>query len=196
MYTATLMVGGESQSQRFEVRVDPRTRTSPQDLVAQHEFLLDLGGIINRLADRTADLMSVKEQVTNLAGLTDEAGLTDDDQARVQTAADSLTGNLTGLQEEIQQTENTSFYDPLDNPGKLAAELAFLYNTVSGSLGGFVNERPTDQAIDRLEELRAEVGGVLGRLQAVFDEDLAAFNDLIRSLGMDPVVLKREGLIS
>ena len=120
------------------------------------------------------------------------AGLSEENAARVRAAADSLAGGLTGLQEEIQQTKNKSFYDPLDNPGRLAAEIAFLYNTVAGGFGGVVHDRPTDQAVARLEELRAEINGVLQRLQSIFDNDLSAFNDLIRSLGMDPVVVMRD----
>lgn len=196
-YTATLTVNGESQSQTFEVRPDPRMSATEADLVAQHDFLEDLGAMIDRLANRTGDLTSVRDQVEGLAGLAADAGLAEEDIERVTTAADSLTGDLTELQTEIQQTKNKSFYDPLANPGKLAAELAFLYNTVAGGFGGFVNDRPTDQAVARLEELRTAVDDVLGRLQTVFDQDLAAFNELIRSLGMEPVVVKKdERLIS
>ncbi|MDH3223781.1 MAG: glycosyl hydrolase, partial [Gemmatimonadota bacterium] len=192
-YAVTLTVDGESVgTQTFEVLPDPRTDTPRADYLAQHQFLQDLGGIIDRLADQTADLVSVRGQVETLSGLTDEAGLSEGDQARVNEAADSLTTKLTGLQEEIQQTDNRSFYDPLDNPGKLAAELAFLYNTVAGGLAGIINAGPTDQAVDRLEELRGTVADVLGRLDMVFDEDLSAFNELVRSLGMDPVVVSRE----
>jgi hypothetical protein len=59
-----------------------------------------------------------------------------------------------------------------------------------------VNAAPTDQAVDRLRELEEQVAGVLGRLNTAFDEDLAAFNELIRSLGMEPVVLTRRPVIS
>jgi hypothetical protein len=131
-----------------------------------------------------------------LVGLSAQAGLAEEDAARVKAAGDSLSGTLTGRQGEIQQTDNRSFYDPLDNPGKLAAELAYLYNTVAGSLAGIVNAAPTDQAVDRLRELEEQVAGVLGRLNTAFDEDLAAFNELIRSLGMEPVVLTRRPVIS
>ena len=192
-YTVTLTVEGESMgSESFEVRPDPRIETSVADYLAQHQFLEDLGEMIDRLGDQTGDLTSVRSQVQAITGLTDEAGLSEDDKARVQAAADSLSGKLTGLQEEIQQTDNRSFYDPLDNPGKLAAELAFLYNTVAGGLAGIVHAGPTDQAMERLEELRGDVADVLGRLGDVLDEDLSAFNDLIRSLGMDPVVVSRQ----
>ncbi|NNM34917.1 MAG: hypothetical protein HKO53_17700, partial [Gemmatimonadetes bacterium] len=192
-YAVSLSVEGEVVgSESFEVRPDPRVPTPVADYVAQHRFLEDLGGIIDRLSDQTGDLMSARAQVEALTGLTDEAGLSEDDQAQVQAAADSLTGKLTGLQEEIQQTDNRSFYDPLDNPGKLAAELAFLYNTVAGGLAGIVQSGPTDQAVDRLEELRGTVADVLGRLDQVLDEDLSAFNELIRALGMEPVVVSRQ----
>ena len=191
-YTVTMTIDGETvDAKSFEVRPDPRTSTTQAEYVAQQEFLDDLGDLIDRLADRTGDLSSVRTQVQGLKELTDEAGLSEEDSERVTAAADSLAGKLTGIQEDIQQTDNRSFYDPLDNPGKLAAELAYLFNTVAGSMAGMVNAGPTDQAVDRLEELRVEVTDVLTRLQVVFDEDLSAFNELIRSLGMEPVVVTR-----
>jgi len=193
-YTVTLTVGeGEPQSRTFQVLPDPRSDATPADLVAQHRFLQDLGSIIDRLAERTGDLTSVRGQVERIAELSGEAGLAEEEEERVRAAADSLTGDLAAVRDEIQQTANSSFYDPLENPGKLAAELAFLYNTVAGGFAGTANDRPTDQAGERLEELRVETEGLLRRLQTIFEEDLEAFNELIRSLGIDPVVLQGEG---
>jgi hypothetical protein len=192
-YTVMLEVAGESRTRTLELLPDPRLDVPAADYVAQHQFLQDLGAIIDEVADRTDDLRSVRQQAQALAGLAAQAGLEADDVTTVRAAADSLNGKLTGVEEDIQQTRSKSFYDPLDYPGKLAAELAFLYNTVAGGFGGIVNARPTDQAAGRLEELRAEANGVMGRLQLILDEDLAAFNELIRSLGLDPVVLRAEG---
>ncbi|MDA0311163.1 MAG: hypothetical protein O2992_03490 [Gemmatimonadetes bacterium] len=192
-YTVTMTAGGERQSQTFRVLPDPRVSTSQADYIAQHTFLQEVGGMIDRLADQTGDLMSVRGQVEGLTGLADEAGLSEADAARVEEAGEALSGSLAELREDILQTANVSFYGPLENPGKLAADLAFLYNTVAGGLAGVFNARPTDQAVDRLQELQVDLAGVSNRLQTIFDEDLAAFNELIRSLGMDPVVLTREG---
>jgi photosystem II stability/assembly factor-like uncharacterized protein len=194
-YTATLSVGGETHSRTFELLADPRLDVPSMDYLAQHRFLQDLGEVIDELAARTDDLRSVRTQADGLADLAQKADLDEADVARVRTAADSLGDKLTALEEAIQQTRSKSFYDPLDYPGKLAAELAFLYNTVAGGFGGAVNSGPTDQAVARLEELRGEVGAVLGRLRAILDEDLAAFNELIRSLGLDPVIVARQGAL-
>jgi photosystem II stability/assembly factor-like uncharacterized protein len=192
-YTATLTVDGESHTQTFSVLPDPRVATPQADYVAQHTFLQEVGDMIDRLSGQTGDLMSVSGQVAGLTGRAGDAGLSEEDAARVREAGEALTGSLGALREEIQQTANVSFYGPLENPGKLAADLAFLYNTVAGGFGGYFNSRPTDQALDRLQELRVDLDGVVSRLQTLFDEDLAAFNELIRSLGMDPIILERDG---
>jgi photosystem II stability/assembly factor-like uncharacterized protein len=190
-YTATISVNGEEQSQTLEVLPDPRSDVPQSDFVAQHEFLMRLGATIEGLADRMDDLRSVRTQGEGLAELAADAGIPEEDVARVRAAADSLAGKLTVVEEDMQQTKSKSFYDPLDYPGKLTAELAFLYNTVAGGFGA-VDARPTDQALARMDELQARVDDVLGRLQTIFDTDLAEFNELIRSLGLDPVVLNKE----
>lgn len=191
-YTVTLQVGDDVQTQTLEVVPDPRSSVPQADFVAQHEFLDELGGVIEELAGRMDDLRSVRDQTEGLAALAGEAGLSQGDVDRVDAAADSLTGKLTGMEEEMVQTRAKSFYDPLDYPGKLTAELAFLYNTVAGGFG-VVDAPPTDQAVARLGELRSRMNDVMGRLQTIFDTDLASFNELIRSLGLEPVVLKKEG---
>lgn len=188
-YTVTLAMGDQIQRQTLTVLPDPRGAVAQADFVAQHEFLRDVGAMIERMADRMDDLRSVREQVTALNALTTEAGLAEADRQRVQDVADSLNAKLGVVESDMQQTRSRSFYDPLDYPGKLTAQLAYLYNTVSGAFGA-VDARPTDQAVERRDELRTEVDGLLARLQSIFEQDLAAFNELIRSLGMDPVVVE------
>jgi hypothetical protein len=46
--------------------------------------------------------------------------------------------------------------------------------------------------VERKDELRGEVNELNGRLETVLAEDLADFNDLIRSLGLEPVVTKQD----
>ncbi|HSG08074.1 MAG TPA: hypothetical protein VLA36_06945 [Longimicrobiales bacterium] len=190
-YTVTLSVGGEDQTQTLEVLADPRGSTRQADFIAQYQFLKQLGSVIEDVAARTDDLRSVRTQSRGLAQIAADAGIDEADVARVNAAADSLAGKLTAVEEDVQQTRSKSFYDPLDYPGKLTAELAFLYNTVAGGFGT-VDAPPTDQAVARMGELQTQVDEVMGRLQTIFDTDLVNFNELIRSLGLDPVVLKKD----
>jgi hypothetical protein len=138
-------------------------------------------------------LLSTREQVNAVKGVVVDAGLEPADLAAVNDAADSIVTKLTGVQEEMQQTRSTSFYDPLDRPGRLAAHLAHLYGLVSGGgMGAAVNSRPTDASYERYQELQAQAEEILTRLQAVFDTDVAAFNELLQRLNLAPIVVKQE----
>ncbi|UCC25645.1 MAG: glycosyl hydrolase [Gemmatimonadales bacterium] len=190
-YTVTLTVNGESQSQVLHVLPDPRDQVPQADFVAQFDFLEELGAIIQEVAGDTDALRSVRSQVGSISEVAVDAGLSDEDLARVEEAAGGITEKLGAVEEEILQTDNRSFYDPLDNPGKLVSQLAYLYNTVAGGLGVSADARPTDAAVERLQELRGEVGAVEETLDRIFSEDLAAFNNLIRALGLEPVVVDR-----
>jgi len=191
-YTVTLEAGGVTRARTLTVAPDPRSTTSAADYVAQAEFLDEVGAMIETLGEDTDALRSVREQAQGITALAGEAGLSEAEVEEVRVAADSLTTVLGGIEEDILQTDNRSFYDPLRNPGKLASELAYVYNNAAGGLGGPINDRPTDQAVERKEELRGEVEGVDRRLEQAFDEELAALNDVLRSLGLGPVVVRQD----
>jgi hypothetical protein len=189
-YRATLTVGDVSQTRELHLRADPRSTVAQVDFDAQFQFLREVGDAMERLADRTEALRSVRAQVEDATGVLEDAGLSEDDQERVQEAADSLVGGLTGVEEEIQQTRSESFYDPLDYPGQLAAQLVYLYSASAGGFAGPVDARPTDGSLERFQDLQIQLNEVLGRLQQILDTDLAAFNELLRDLDLDPVVVK------
>ena len=111
---------------------------------------------------------------------------------RVEEAAASLKEGLTGVEEEIQQTQSTSFYDPLGYPGQIAAQLAYVHSAAAGGFGGVIDAAPTDGAIERFQDLQVQVNEILGRLQQIMDVDLTAFNELLRSLELDPIVVEAD----
>jgi len=177
----------------LEVRADPRVDVTQADYDAQWALLGEIGSTMERLADRMDALLSTRRQVNSVKGVVVDAGLEPADLTAVNDAADSIVTKLTGVQEEMQQTESTSFYDPLDKPGRLAAHLAHLYGLVAGGgFGSAVNSRPTDASYDRYRELQGEADEVLRRLQVILETDVAAFNDLLQRLNLAPVVVKQE----
>ncbi len=191
-YTVTLAVGEVEQSQTLRVLPDPRVDIPNADYVAQFEFLKQLEGDIERMGARMDELRSAREQTQGITGVLDDANLSEDDATRVREMADSITTRLTGVEEEMQQTNASSFYDPLEMEGQLTAQLVYLYGVTAGSFGGPADARPTDGAQARYQELETQVNDVVGRLQRIIDEDLAAFNELLKSLDLDPVVVKKD----
>lgn len=191
-YTVTLTHGETSQSHTLTVLADPRIETTQAEYVAQFEFLRALEADIELMGERMADLRSARTQTQGITGVLENADLSEEDEARVREMADSISTKLTGVEEDMQQTNARSFYDPLEMQGKLTAQLVYLYGVTAGSFGGPADAGPTDGAQLRFDELHEEVNDVVGRLQQVLDEDLAAFNELLKSLDLDPVVVKKD----
>jgi photosystem II stability/assembly factor-like uncharacterized protein len=192
-YQVKLTVGDWSMTRDLDVRADPRLEVTQEDYDRQWALLGQIGTTIERLGDRMDALLSTREQVNAVKGVVVDAGLEPADLAAVNDAADSIVTKLTGVQEEMQQTKSTSFYDPLDRPGRLAAHLAHLYGLVSGGgMGAAVNSRPTDASYERYRELQVQADEILVRLQAVFEDDVAAFNELLQRLNLAPIVVKQE----
>jgi len=191
-YTVTLRRGETEQTQVLRVLGDPRVQIAQADYDAQFEFLRELGGIVEEMAERMDELDSAHEQIEGIEGVLGDAGLAPTDEARVRGQADSITTDLSDVKQTMQQTESRSFYDPLEKPGQLTAQLGYLYSVVAGSFGGPADASPTDGARARLDDLKPEVDEVFTRLRRIIDEDLAEFNALLKELGLDPVVVKRD----
>ena len=191
-YTVTLEHGELSQSQSLTVLPDPRLDVTNADYLAQFDFLKQLEADIERMGGRMEELRSARDQTEGITGVLDDANLSEEDAARVREMADSITTRLTTVEEEMQQTDAQSFYDPLEMEGQLTAQLVYLYGVTAGSFGGPADAAPTDGARARYQELEAEVNAAVGQLQRIIDEDLAEFNELLKSLDLDPVVVKKD----
>lgn len=186
-YTATLTVGDWSQSQEFTVVADPRGTASQADMQAQFEFLARVADDIKQVADKVAALRSARQQAqavaSKVAEVSDDAGVVE----QVGDAARAIADKLTVLEEEMLQTKSRSFEDPLNYPGKLTAQLA----NVQAVANGGADAPPTDGAVAFLGELEAQMHDIFTRLQAVFDEDVAALNEMVGGMQLPAVVIKR-----
>ena len=191
-YTVRMTLGEQALEAPLEVRADPRGSVPATAFADQFALLRSLGEALEQLKDRTESLRSVREQANDVDGLLEDAGVPPADRERAAALGDTLREALTDVEEQVLQTRSTSFYDPLGHPGQLAAQIIYLYGVVAGNFGGSVDAPPTDGARERARELEAEVARILGRLQEIYDTDLAEFNALLRSLDLDPIVVARE----
>ncbi|GAC1433875.1 MAG: hypothetical protein NVSMB68_06440 [Thermoanaerobaculia bacterium] len=177
-YTARLTVGDQSVTAPFEVRQEPRASASPADLKAQYDFLkaaYDKLSEVNTQVDRIRDVRKSLTDVKKRVGDAKES-------KAVVDAANALDKKMTAVEEALYQTKNKSSQDPLNYPIRLNDKLAGVAD--SASTGSWP---PTAQQVAVRDEIVAQIDMQLATLKAIWDNDLPAFNKLVRDQGVPAV---------
>lgn len=183
-YQVRMSVAGQEQTRSFQLRKDPRWKSSDEDLKRQFDFVLQTRDLLTRSHDAIRTIRSVKDQVGRIAQRAEKAGRSE----LIGEAADSLKQQLGKIEEELIQTRNESGQDPLNFPPKLDNQIAYLY--------GFLNSQdalPTRSSHQRYQDLEAELATHLESLRRLLDSDLKAYNELLVKEGATGVILP-EGL--
>jgi photosystem II stability/assembly factor-like uncharacterized protein len=180
-YQVRLIVDGESHTQPFEIRKDPRSTATLSDLDAQFRFLSE---IRDKLTEAHDSIRRIREVRTQLDGL--RKRLKGDESGKpVVEAAKELNKKMTEVEEALYQTKNRSRQDPLNFPIRLTDKLNGV--ALSAAYGG--DYRPTDQQVQVRNELTAAIDAELAKLRALWEGDLARFNELAREKGVATVIV-------
>jgi len=182
-YQVRLTAGGASQTRTFEVRGDPRLATSPDDYRAQFGLLLKIRDKLTETHDAITRIRDVRDQLKEVA----ERSTSATNDSTIADAAKELTKKLTAVEEALYQTKNRSRQDPLNYPIRLNNKLSALVSVVASAY-----ERPTDQSVAVYEDVAGKIDIELSRLKTLIDEDLAAFNRMVREKDVPAVVVKEK----
>jgi hypothetical protein len=176
-------------SKPLRVLADPRLpEIAAADYAEQLRVGIAIRDSLNAAILAVETLRSVRDQATSAV---EQAGRLNR-QAELKPAADSLLGKVSAVENEINQTKSKSGQDPIRFAGKLDNQLAELYGFVTGTDGyiaGGAKGRPTRGAMLRFDDLAREMAAVTARYRAVIDQDVARFNELLRRLGLGPILL-------
>jgi photosystem II stability/assembly factor-like uncharacterized protein len=179
-YQARLTAGGQTFTEPFEIRRDPRSTVTQEDLEAQFRFLVETRDKLTEAHDAIRRIRDVRTQLKEM-----EKRLAKDDAMKpVTEAGRDLDKKMTAVEEALYQTRNHVSEDPLNNPIRLDDKLNGVAN--SASLGDY---RPTAQAVQVRNELTAAIDAQLAKLRGVWDTDLARFNQLARDKGVAAVIV-------
>lgn len=176
-YQVRLTVDGESMTQDFEIKMNPRAIAdgiTMADLQERFDFSI-------QIRDRVTD---ANEAVLRIRSIKDQIGdrLAENDNAELQSLGGTVNERLGGVEGEIYQVQNQSNQDPLNFPIKLNNKIAALQNLVEGA-----ETRPTDQSYEVYETLSTQLETELEQMQLVIQQDLARLNELLRELGLEPI---------
>ena len=187
-YTATLSVGDWSQSHEFEVMTDPRIDTTVEQMRQQFDFLQRVADDLKQVGEQLTRLRSARSQMQQVVERLKAVDTDADVVAELESSAKETAGKLTALEEEMVQTKSRSFEDPLNYPGKLTAMLA----NVQAVANSGADAPPTDGSVEFLGQLEAQMTDIFDRLQAILDQDVAAFNARVSGLDLPAVVVEQE----
>jgi photosystem II stability/assembly factor-like uncharacterized protein len=180
-YQVKLTVDGQTMTETFEVKPDPRLTTTPADYAKQLELSLKIRDKLTETHNAIIQIRDARKQVDDLvkriSGQSNAKAIVD--------AGTALNKKLTEVEEALYQTKNQSSQDPLNFPIRLNNKLAALQGVISRS-----ETPPNEQSFAVYAELSGEIDAQLQKLAQIMKTDVPAFNQLVRDASIPAVVVK------
>jgi len=149
------------------------------DLQLQFDFLQRAGHAMTELQESVDQIGEVRTQVDETMERIGEARDGEEWLPRAVELADSVTSRLVRVANALVQTEGGGW----DREAKLRRQLSFILNESQTQRGEYTDARPTDQWIERLGDVEAELQVLVDEMERVLEEDLAELNAYLEENG-------------
>jgi hypothetical protein len=179
-YQVRLTADGKTQTQKFEVRRDPRVPTTPEQYTAQLQTALQMRDKVSQTNQAVIDIRQVRDQIEELT-----ERLEADKSRVVLEKAKSLTAELTAIEESLYQTKNRASEDPLNFPVRLNNKLAALLSAVSQA-----DAQPTASQQQVYEDLATGVNAQMTKLKDVMSTSVPALNKMVKEQDIPAITIK------
>ena len=170
-YLAELVVDGESSTQQFEVRADPRVEASAADYEQQLDMLLEIRDRLSQNNALVNKFVKLKQQVGAWAERTESLDL--------QAAAEAISAEV---DERLPDLINVGFTESQLYASGLHEKFNALFESVDSA-----DYAPPQQAREVFAQLSEELDGQLAYARSDLGETVADFNAAIRALGLEAV---------
>jgi photosystem II stability/assembly factor-like uncharacterized protein len=176
-YSVKMSVGGQTETQTFNILKDPRSTASQAELEEQFAFLVAVRDSSSEANNAVRKIRNVKTQLADRVAKMPAA-----QQPAFKTKADALSSQLSAVEAELYQVKNQSGQDPLNYPIRLNNKIAAL-----GGVAGSADARPTDQTREVFRILSAQLDAQLKRLDSAL-QSLTAINTDLKTAGLKEIV--------
>ncbi len=183
-YRVRMTVGDWSETRTARLHGDPRLNVTQADYDAQFDLSKKIWEALSDAHRGVRQLRDVRAQAKDVAARHEAAGHGEE----LSEMAEELGKKLTETEAKIHQYKTESSQDVLNFRPGIDGQLVGLKSVVESA-----QARPTDAAVERFNELRAELDGYLDELKQIFDTNLAAFNAKVAEAGQ-PAVFPSKGL--
>jgi photosystem II stability/assembly factor-like uncharacterized protein len=174
-YQVQLIVGDATLTESFVILKDARLTVTESDLAAQFELKL---AIRDRLSEVHATINQIRRMRKQIEGW-EERAPTGEGHERLKGAASALKDQLKGVEGALVNLDADT---PKGGTSKLKEKLTALSELIDESDDG-----PTQGAHELFARLDEQVAAERARLQRLMDEDVRAFNELVRASDIPPI---------
>ena len=178
-YQVRLTIGGNSQTQSFQLLPAPGVSAAQEDLDAQHSLLLAIRDKISETHDTVGRIRGLRAQVDEWAARCEGA----DGWEAVAEAATRIKEKLWAVEDTLILSKPAPDVDRSSTPARLNAKVAELVSVVSSA-----DSVPTRQSYQVFEEVSARVEAQISELGNIVDNDIPTFVDLLHELEIPPIM--------
>jgi photosystem II stability/assembly factor-like uncharacterized protein len=179
IYSVTLEVDGQNQTQRLQILKDPNSTGTEADIRVQVAMFSELREDYEEVTDMVNRIEWVRRQLYDLKAVLDDRG----GAADVLEGVDELDEKLIAIEDNLVRLLTTGGGDGVRWAPKLAEELRYLSQNISN--GDF---RPTNQAREVQAILNERVIQYRGEFNRLFEEDVAQFNRNLLERNLAPLI--------
>jgi photosystem II stability/assembly factor-like uncharacterized protein len=175
-YQVRLTADGQTATQPFAIRREPRVLkdVSDQDLQEEFDLAIKVRDKASQANEAVLLIRGIKQQITDRRGKLKDAATT--------RALDDFEKQLSAIEEEIYQVRLQSSQDPLNFPIKLNNKIAALQGVIEAA-----DVKPTEQAYSVFRTLSNSLDEHLGRLDTATKTKMPSVNQLLQRQKVDPI---------
>jgi photosystem II stability/assembly factor-like uncharacterized protein len=176
-YKVVLTAGGKSYTQPLEIRMDPRVKTSPEELRRQFELDQKIAAALHQDHEALQQVLNLSEQLKSLAGAPDAIKKA---SAELKEKAATLAGGEAGFGAH-----------PLNTPqGRSLSRLNSSFSTMVSALDN-ADAPPTTQQVAMFAELDKALEEQISAWGQIKSKDIPALNEQLKKAGLPPIDLQK-----
>jgi len=176
MYIGDSLIG----SQTFAIRKDPRNPATQAELQAQFDLNMQICNKLNEIAEATATIRSVREQIAEYIATEENAAKA----AAFSEKAQPVVAKLTEIENQLYNPRILAYEDNLKFPIMLEEKLAGLNWFLQ-----FADAGPTKSMLAKFEDLSGRIQVQLDNLDNVLKKDIPALNALAGEMSKKAIEL-------
>jgi len=183
MYSVRVTADGQSATETFAIKREPRVLkdVTDQDLREEFDLAMNVRNKTGQANEAVLLARGIKAQIVDRKGKLDAAK-----SGAVIKALDDLDETLSTIESTIYQVKLQSSQDPLNFPIKLNNKIAALQGIVESA-----DMRPTEQTYSVFRTLSNSLDEQLGKLDAAVKTKMPPVNQQLQRQKLDPIKAER-----